>query len=135
VQTKLVLTTTYAVLLPHASPMEGRSLRSWRPWQLGLRGRVSGFRQAREWARVLRDADPTAVATPPLLTAFDLLCHERRDLTGRPLRDRRARLEDFVAGSELVFPARRLLNDGSDTLTAGNGLAHIDEHGSCRRSI
>jgi ATP-dependent DNA ligase len=46
--------------------------------------------------------------------AFDLLYQERRDLTGRPLRDRRARLEDVVAGSELVFPVRRLAPDGLD---------------------
>jgi ATP-dependent DNA ligase len=32
--------------------------------------------------------------------------------TGRPLRDRRARLEDVVAGSELVFPVRRLAANG-----------------------
>jgi bifunctional non-homologous end joining protein LigD len=44
--------------------------------------------------------------------AFDVLYHDRRDLTGRPLRDRRARLEDVVAGSELVFPVRRLAQDG-----------------------
>ena len=42
----------------------------------------------------------------------DLLYHDRRDLTSRPLRDRRARLEDVVAGSELVFPVRRLARDG-----------------------
>jgi ATP-dependent DNA ligase len=35
--------------------------------------------------------------------AFDILYLDRRDLTGRPLRDRRFRLEDVVAGSELVF--------------------------------
>jgi ATP dependent DNA ligase domain len=60
----------------------------------------------------LREPDPDAVASPPLYMAFDLLSHERRDLTGRPLRDRRARLEDVVAGSELVFPVRRLAPDG-----------------------
>jgi hypothetical protein len=38
--------------------------------------------------------------------------HDCRDLTARPLRDRRARLEDLVAGSELVFPVRRLAPDG-----------------------
>jgi ATP-dependent DNA ligase len=37
---------------------------------------------------------------------------DRRDLTARPLRDRGARLEDVVAGSELVFPVRRLAADG-----------------------
>jgi bifunctional non-homologous end joining protein LigD len=65
----------------------------------------SGF----EW---LRDPDPDAVASPPLLMAFDLLHQDRRDLTARPLRDRGARLEDVVAGSELVFPVRRLAQDG-----------------------
>jgi len=44
--------------------------------------------------------------------AFDLLYHDRRDLTGRPLRDRRARLEDVVAGSESVFPVRGLAANG-----------------------
>jgi ATP-dependent DNA ligase len=43
--------------------------------------------------------------------AFDLLYHERRDLTARPLRDRRARLEDVVA-NDLVFTVRRLVPDG-----------------------
>src|SRR5215471_12436218 len=60
----------------------------------------------------LREPDPDAVATPPLLMAFDILYWDRRDLTGRPLRDRRARLEDVVAGSELIFPVRRLAPDG-----------------------
>ena len=44
--------------------------------------------------------------------AFDLLYYDRRDLTAPPLRDRRARLEDAVADSELVFPVRRLAPDG-----------------------
>jgi len=44
---------------------------------------------------------------------FDLLYHDRRsDITARPLRDRRARLEDVVAGSERIFPVRRLAPDG-----------------------
>jgi bifunctional non-homologous end joining protein LigD len=58
-----------------------------------------------EWLR-------TAVATPPLLMVFDLLYQGGRDLTARPLRDRRAGLEDVVASSELVFPVRRLAADG-----------------------
>jgi bifunctional non-homologous end joining protein LigD len=62
-----------------------------------------------EW---LREPDPDAVASPPLLMAFDLLYRDGRDLTTRALRDRRARLEDIVAGSELVFPVRRLAPDG-----------------------
>jgi len=44
--------------------------------------------------------------------AFDLLYHDRRDLTARPLRDRRARLEDLVANNDLVFPVLRLAADG-----------------------
>jgi ATP-dependent DNA ligase len=47
-----------------------------------------------------------------LLMAFDLLYHDGRDLTGRPLRERCARLEDLVTGSEPVFPVRRLAPDG-----------------------
>jgi ATP-dependent DNA ligase len=44
--------------------------------------------------------------------AFDLLYQNRRDFTEWPLRDRRARLEDVVAGSELVFHVRRLAPNG-----------------------
>ena len=44
--------------------------------------------------------------------AFDLLYRDGRDLSARPLRDRRARLEDVVAGSALIFPVRRLAPDG-----------------------
>jgi bifunctional non-homologous end joining protein LigD len=62
-----------------------------------------------EW---LREPDPAAVATPPLFMAFDLLYLGRRDLCARPLRARRARLEDVVAGGDLVFPVRRLAADG-----------------------
>lgn len=62
-----------------------------------------------EW---LREPDAAAVATPPLFVVFDVLYHGGRDLTARPLRDHRARLEDVVAGSELVFPVRRLAADG-----------------------
>jgi ATP-dependent DNA ligase len=43
---------------------------------------------------------------------FDLMYWHRRDLTGRALGDRRVRLEDVVAGSELAFPVRRLAADG-----------------------
>jgi hypothetical protein len=35
-----------------------------------------------------------------------------REFTGRPLRDRRARLEIVVAGSEFVLPVRRLAKNG-----------------------
>src|SRR5262245_24966099 len=60
----------------------------------------------------LREPDPDAVASPPLFMAFDLLYCDRRDLTGRLLRERRRRLEDVVVRSELIFPVRRLGPDG-----------------------
>jgi ATP-dependent DNA ligase len=62
-----------------------------------------------EW---LRRPDPEAVASPPVFMVFDLLYRDGRDLSARPLRDRRARLEDVIAGSSLVFPVRRLAPDG-----------------------
>jgi bifunctional non-homologous end joining protein LigD len=62
-----------------------------------------------EW---LREPDPDVVATPPVLMAFDLLHENGRELTGRPLRERRARLEEVVAGSEFVLPVRRLARNG-----------------------
>ena len=78
-----------------------------------LDGEVAIYdRQLRSRFDWLRDPDPDAVASPPLLMAFDLLYRDGRDLTARLLRDRRARLEDVVAGSELVFPVRRLAADG-----------------------
>jgi ATP-dependent DNA ligase len=60
----------------------------------------------------LRDPDPAEVATPPLLMVFDLLYRAGRDQTKRPLRERRARFEEIVAGAERIFPVRRLTSDG-----------------------
>lgn len=60
----------------------------------------------------LRDPDPAAVATPPLLMVFDLLYRAGRDLSRRPLRERRQRLEDVVAGAKRIFPVRRLADNG-----------------------
>jgi bifunctional non-homologous end joining protein LigD len=73
----------------------------------------------------LDDAVSSQLELGPSLhpSRFDLLFHDGLDLTGRPLRDRRARLEDVVAGSELVFPVRRLAPDG---LEAGQ---QVVEHG------
>jgi bifunctional non-homologous end joining protein LigD len=62
-----------------------------------------------EW---LREPDEDAIATPPVFMAFDLLLQDGRELTGRPLRDRRAQMEIVVAGSEFVLPARRLATNG-----------------------
>ncbi len=60
----------------------------------------------------LREPDADAVATPPMFMAFDLLRQDGRELSGRPLRDRRARLETAVAGSDFVLPVRRLAKNG-----------------------
>ena len=60
----------------------------------------------------LRQPDADALATPPMFMAFDLLHQDGRELTGRPLRDRRARLEIVVAGNDLVLPVRRLAKNG-----------------------
>jgi bifunctional non-homologous end joining protein LigD len=65
-----------------------------------------------EW---LREPDPDAIATPAVFMVFDLLHQEGRELTGRPLRDRRARLENVVPGSEFVLPVRRLAKNGFET--------------------
>jgi ATP-dependent DNA ligase len=59
-----------------------------------------------------REPDADALATPPVLMAFGLLHQDGREFTGRPLRDRRARLENVVAGSDLVLPVRRLARNG-----------------------
>src|SRR5215813_8158130 len=60
----------------------------------------------------LREPDPDAVATPPMFMVFDLLHQDGRELTGRPLRDRRARLEAAIEASEFVLPVRRLAKNG-----------------------
>jgi len=60
----------------------------------------------------LREPDPDAIATSPVFMVFDLLHHDGREFTGRPLRDRRACLENVVAGSDLVLPVRRLAKNG-----------------------
>ena len=80
---------------------------------LVLDGEVAIFdEQLRSRFDWLREPDRAAVASPPVYMAFDLLYRDGRDLTARPLAHRRVRLEGVVAGSELVFPVRRLAPDG-----------------------
>ena len=62
----------------------------------------------------LRELDAGAVATPPVFMAFDLLHQDGREFTGRPLRERRARLEEAISGNDLVLPVRRLAVNGFD---------------------
>jgi bifunctional non-homologous end joining protein LigD len=60
----------------------------------------------------LRHRQPDGLATPPVLIAFDLLYVSGRDLAKRPLRERRARLEDMLDGADRVHAVRRLTGDG-----------------------
>jgi bifunctional non-homologous end joining protein LigD len=53
---------------------------------------------------LLRHPDSGIVTTPPLLMAFDLMHLDGRDLSGRPLRERRARLEDLLPAARCRFP-------------------------------
>jgi bifunctional non-homologous end joining protein LigD len=80
---------------------------------LVLDGEVAVFdRQLRSRFEWLRDPDPDAISTPPMLMVFDILHHSGRDLTNRPLNERRRRLEDLVAGGERILPVRRLAANG-----------------------
>jgi len=82
---------------------------------LVLDGEVAIFdQQLRSRFEWLREPDHNAIATPPMLIAFDLLYRDGRELTGRPFHERRARLEKVVAGSDLVLPVRRLAPDGME---------------------
>jgi bifunctional non-homologous end joining protein LigD len=68
------------------------------PRALVLDGEVAIFdQQLRSRFDSMREPDPDAVASPPVLMTFDLLYCDRRDLTARLLRDRRGRLEDVAA--------------------------------------
>jgi bifunctional non-homologous end joining protein LigD len=74
----------------------------WRSFDQLLRSRF-------DW---LREPDADAIATPPMFMVFDLLHRDGRELTGRLLRERRARLEEVVADNDLVLPVRRLARNG-----------------------
>jgi bifunctional non-homologous end joining protein LigD len=83
------------------------------PRTLVLDGEVAIFdRQLRSRFDWLRDPDPEAVATLPLLMVFDMPYRAGRDFTKRPLRERRARLEELLAGGDRILPVRRLASNG-----------------------
>ncbi|MFM7142030.1 MAG: non-homologous end-joining DNA ligase [Alphaproteobacteria bacterium] len=76
-------------------------------------------------------------SAPVLFAAFDCLWLDGRDLREEPLRDRRAALEKLVEGSDRVFPARRLPDDGVEAhrnaLARGiEGLVGKDEASAYR---
>lgn len=83
------------------------------PRTLVLDGEVAVFdqhlRSRFDW---LRDRQPDEVATPPVLIAFDVVYVQGRDLSRKPLRDRRARPESILDGTNLVHVVRRLAADG-----------------------
>ena len=63
-----------------------------------LDGELAVFdKQLRSRFDWLRHRQPAEVATPPVLIAFDVLYLKGRDITIRPLRDRRRRLVDLIA--------------------------------------
>jgi bifunctional non-homologous end joining protein LigD len=61
---------------------------------------------------LLGDERPEEDPTPPVYIAFDLLQALGRDTRPQPLSYRRPALEDAIAGSRLVLPAKRLDGDG-----------------------
>jgi bifunctional non-homologous end joining protein LigD len=111
---------------------------------LVLDGEVTIFDQAlRSRFDLLRQSDPSIVATPRIFIAFDVLYRAGRDLSQTPLIERRLNLEDVVAGHDLVLPARRLAANGftawAEVLERGyEGMAGKDEaspyRGGNRRS-
>jgi ATP-dependent DNA ligase len=52
------------------------------------------FRSRFDWLR----GQPDELATPPIFITFDVLYRAGKDVTDRPLQDRRVLLEDAVAG-------------------------------------
>jgi len=57
---------------------------------------------------LLGDPDTGVLCTPPMFIAFDILQVGRRDVRSFPLARRRSILEDAIAESAMVLPARRL---------------------------
>jgi len=62
-----------------------------------------------EWLRGRPKDEP---ATHPVYICFDVLELDGRDLRPKPLKERRRVLERLVSNHAMVFPARRLANNG-----------------------
>jgi bifunctional non-homologous end joining protein LigD len=69
------------------------------------KGLISRF----EWLRAQPKEEP---ATLPVYIAFDILELAGRDVRDRPLKQRRRVLERLVWHHSMIFPARRLADDG-----------------------
>ncbi len=108
---------------------------------LVLDGEVAIFdQQLRSRFDLLRHSDPDIVATPPVFIAFDLLYWDGIDVSGRPLQERRAQLEEHVTGGDLVFPVRRLPPHGLEAwatvLASGyEGMVGKDEASPYRGGV
>ena len=64
-----------------------------------LDGKLAIFDQAmRSRFELLRQSDPTIIATPPIYMGFDVLYRTGEDLSLFPLRERRKHLEEVIAG-------------------------------------
>jgi bifunctional non-homologous end joining protein LigD len=83
------------------------------PPTLLLDGEIAVFdRQLVSHFEGLRGRPKDEPATPPTLIAFDCLYARGKDLRKRPLRVRRNVLEELVDDQLLIFPSRRLAEDG-----------------------
>ena len=69
------------------------------------KGLISRF----EWLRAQPKDEP---ATLPVYIAFDILELAGHDVRDRPLKQRRRALERLVWHHSMIFPARRLADDG-----------------------
>ncbi len=74
-------------------------------WPSLTEGPISRF----EWLRAKPKDEP---ATLPVYIAFDILELAGRDVRDRPLKQRRRMLERLVWHHSMIFPARRLADDG-----------------------
>ena len=90
-----------------------KALGGLKPQTFTLDGEVAVFDKGLiscfEWLRRQPKDEP---ATLPVYIAFDILELAGRDLRDRPLRERRRALERLASNHGMIFPARRLSNDG-----------------------
>ncbi len=90
-----------------------KALTSLKPATFTLDGEVAVYDQAFisrfEWLRARPKDEP---ATLPVYMVFDVLELGGRDLRGEPLKERRRVLQKLVGGHGMIFPVRRLSQDG-----------------------
>ena len=87
----------------HGAPILTLAIAKLSARTLALDGEVAVHdQQLRSRFDWLRELDPTPSPRLPVCMSFDILYKDGRDLSALRLRDRRARLEDVVGGSELV---------------------------------